>query len=76
MNSDLNINQVIEFWLKIIIIIKDSHLFLDICINKIRIFVRISIFHLFPKQSIEIPKIRIEFKLREFILHSREYSSH
>ena len=38
------------------IIMEDTHLFLDICINKIRIFVRISIFYLFPKQSIELPK--------------------
>ena len=53
MNSDLNINHVIEFWLKIITIIRDTHLFLDVCINKIRIIVRISIFYLFPKQSIE-----------------------
>ena len=76
MNSDLNINKFIEFHHNIIIIIGDTHLFLDICINKIRIFVKISIFYLFPEQSIELPKIRIQSKSREFILHSREYSNH
>ena len=76
MDSDLNINQFIEFRHKIIIIIRYTHIFLDICINKIRIIVRISIFYLFPNQGIELPKIRIHSKSRQFILHSREYSNH
>ena len=62
--------------LKINILIEDAHLFFDICINKIRIIVRINVNYLFQNQSIEFPKIRIQSKPGELILHSREYLNH